>query len=185
MEEQKKDAANEETVTAENEQAEVIDMPAEEEAEDNSSNEKIAALEKEKEEIYNRLLRTQAEFDNYKKRSIKEREADRKYKSQDLINELLPALDNFERAMQMEVTDENRSLFEGISMVYRQLQDALKTQGVEVIESEGKEFDPSLHHAVMQIEDEAIESNTVVEELQKGYMLKDRVVRPAMVKVNK
>lgn len=141
-------------------------------------------VQQEKEELYQRLLRTQAEFDNYKKRSIKEREAERKYKAQDLATELLPAIDNFERALQVETTDANKNLLDGISMVYRQLVDALKSQGVEPIEAVGKEFDPNIHQAVMQVEEEGFEPNTVVEELQKGYMMKDRVIRPAMVKVN-
>ncbi|MBC5638789.1 nucleotide exchange factor GrpE [Ornithinibacillus sp. BX22] len=144
----------------------------------------LAKVQQEKEELYQRLLRTQAEFDNYKKRSIKEREAERKYKAQDLVTELLPAIDNFERALQVETTDANKNLLDGISMVYRQLVDALKSQGVEPIEAIGKEFDPNIHQAVMQVEEEGFEPNTVVEELQKGYMMKDRVIRPAMVKVN-
>ncbi|GLO66626.1 MULTISPECIES: nucleotide exchange factor GrpE [Oceanobacillus] len=148
-------------------------------------NDEIAKLQQEKDETYNRLVRLQAEFDNYKRRTLKEREADRKYKSQDLITELLPAMDNFERALQVEVTEENKSIIDGIMMVYRQLQEALTSQGVEPIKTEGEAFDPNLHHAVMQIEDESVESNVVVEELQKGYQLKDRVIRPAMVKVNK
>ena len=145
----------------------------------------LQALTDEKEQLQDRLLRVQAEFDNFKKRSQREKEADRKYKAQDLATELLPAIDNFERALQVEATEATSSLIEGITMVYRQLLEALKSQGVEPIESVGKEFDPNIHHAVMQIEDESVESNTVVEEMQKGYMLKDRVIRPAMVKVNK
>lgn len=148
-------------------------------------NDELVKLQQEKDETYNRLVRLQAEFDNYKRRTLKEREADRKYKSQDLITELLPAIDNFERALQVEVTEENKSIIDGIMMVYRQLQEALTSQGVEPIKTEGEVFDPNLHHAVMQIEDENMESNVVVEELQKGYQLKDRVIRPAMVKVNK
>jgi molecular chaperone GrpE len=186
VEKQEKDLNVEENLQSED--VEVIDSTDNESTEDvqNGTIEtEIQKLAKEKDEVYNRLLRLQAEYDNFKKRSQKEKEADRKYKSQDLITELLPALDNFERALQVEVTEANSSLVDGITMVYRQLQDALKSQGVEVIESEGQTFDPNLHHAVMQIEDDEKESNTVVEELQKGYMLKDRVVRPAMVKVNK
>ncbi|WP_240033758.1 nucleotide exchange factor GrpE [Oceanobacillus profundus] len=192
MEDQNKDTITDERSIT-NDEVEVIDSANQETTEstetDSASTEELKteneALKAEKDEVFNRLLRLQAEYDNFKKRSQKEKEAERKYKSQDLINELLPALDNFERALQVEVTEANASLFDGITMVYRQFQDALKSQGVEVIETEGKAFDPTLHHAVMQIEDEEIESNTVVEELQKGYLLKDRVIRPAMVKVNK
>lgn len=160
----------------------------EEQAENGESikyEEEIAALKKEKDDLFDRLLRVQAEFENFKKRTQKEREAERKYKAQDLVNDILPVLDNFERALQVEKTEETSSLIEGISMVHRQLLDALKNNGVEMIETEGKQFDPNLHHAVMQVEDESYESNQIVEELQKGYMLKDRVIRPAMVKVNK
>ncbi|RKQ17993.1 nucleotide exchange factor GrpE [Oceanobacillus bengalensis] len=180
---------NEEELGEETEQ-EVID--SNEDVKDEESNlvfkeleEKVELLQKEKEDTYQRMLRLQAEFDNYKKRTQKEKEADRKYKSQDLVTELLPAIDNLERALQVETTDETKSIVDGISMVHRQLLDALKSQGVETIETEGQEFDPNLHHAVMQVEDESFESNLVVEELQKGYILKDRVIRPAMVKVNK
>ncbi|MEC2160045.1 nucleotide exchange factor GrpE [Virgibacillus halodenitrificans] len=143
------------------------------------------ALKKEKDEVFQRMLRVQAEFDNFKKRSQREKEADRKYKSQDLVNELLPAVDNFERALQVETTEDNAGFVEGITMVYRQIKEALKSQGVEEIDSVDKEFDPNLHHAVMQVEEEDKEPNIIVEELQKGYVLKDRVIRPAMVKVNK
>ncbi|HLS07635.1 nucleotide exchange factor GrpE [Lentibacillus sp.] len=145
----------------------------------------LSQLKEEKDNLHDRLLRVQAEFENFKKRSQKEKEAVSKYKAEDLVKELLPAIDNFERALQVEVTDETKSFVEGVSMVYNQIKDALKSQGVEEIESVGKPFDPNIHHAVMQVEDEAAESETVTEELQKGYILKDRVIRPAMVKVNK
>lgn len=144
-----------------------------------------AELTEEKDKVYNRMLRLQAEYENYKKRSEREKIAERKYKSQDLANELLPVLDNFERALQVEVTEANKGIIDGITMVYQQFLDALKSQGIEQIEALNKEFDPNLHHAVMQTENSEVESNIVVEELQKGFMLKDRVIRPAMVKVNK
>src|SRR5690625_2768465 len=141
--------------------------------------------QEENDKTYERLLRLQAEYDNFKKRTEREKLAERKYKAQDLANELLPALDNFERALAIETTAETKGIVEGISMVYRQIKEALKSEGIEEIEAVGKEFDPNLHHAVMQVEDEEIESNFIIEELQKGYILKDRVIRPAMVKVNK
>ncbi|MFZ3576491.1 nucleotide exchange factor GrpE [Virgibacillus sp. DJP39] len=147
--------------------------------------EEVEKLQNEKEEVYQKMLRIQAEFDNYKKRSMREKETTNKYKSQDIVNDLLPAIDNFERALQVDVSEAQDSFVEGISMVYRMLKDALKSHNVEEIETVGKEFDPNLHHAVMQAEDDEAEANTVVEEMQKGYMLKDRVIRPAMVKVNK
>lgn len=145
----------------------------------------IDRIRMEKDEVFNRMLRLQAEFDNFKKRTQKEREAERKYKAQDLINEILPALDNFERALHVQVPEAAQSFVDGVSMVYKQFVEALKTHGVTEIETIGKEFDPNIHHAVMQVDEADVESNTIVEELQKGYMLKDRVIRPAMVKVNK
>lgn len=171
---------------------EVIDSPEEEDLQQLGSDEsemenlkaEVNELKQEKDEMYQRVLRTQAEFDNFKKRSEKSKEADRKYKSEDLASEMLPVIDNFERALQADA-DASKGFVDGISMVYRQLKDALKEHDVEEIESVGNPFDPNLHHAVMQVEDEEMESNTVVEELQKGYMLKDKVIRPAMVKVNK
>ena len=102
-----------------------------------------------------------------------------------MATELLPVIDNFERALQTDVSDENKGFKDGMVMIYEQLQNALKSQGIEAIETVNKEFDPNIHHAVMQVEDENFDSNVIVEELQKGYMLKDKVIRPAMVKVNK
>lgn len=192
MEEQEKDTVTEnEKNKDENETIEVIDPEGaaeaaeEQESEEDPLNEEIARLAQEKNELEQRLLRIQAEYENFKKRSQKEKEAASKYKSQDLVNELLPAMDNLERAVKAETSEANSGLVEGIRMVQNQLQDALKSQGVTEIEAVEKEFDPNLHHAVMQVEDETRESNIIVEELQKGYMLKDRVIRPAMVKVNK
>ncbi|MGX4669640.1 nucleotide exchange factor GrpE [Cerasibacillus sp. JNUCC 74] len=172
------------------ESAEIIDTEETDEANDvndetSELERKLEELEVEKDKLHDRLLRIQAEYDNYKKRTLKEREADRKYKSQDLIEELLPALDNFERALQVEKTEATASIIEGITMVYNQIKEALASQGAEEIASVGEEFDPNIHYAVMQVEDESQPSNIVIEELQKGYKLKDRVIRPAMVKVNK
>lgn len=146
---------------------------------------KVDQLEKENKAVEDKMLLNQAEFENFKKRTRREKEAIHKYKSQDIASDILPVLDNFDRALHATNADVNKAYIEGVTMVYRQLLDALKTHGIEVIEVVGKEFDPNLHHAVMQVEDEDKESNIVVEELQKGYMLKDRVIRPAMVKVNK
>lgn len=183
-ENEKKEEKQEEQEIIE-ETAEEVNTDSESTDEKNELEVQIEELKNEKEELTNRMLRLQAEFDNYKRRTLKEREADRKYKAQDMIQELLPVMDNFERALQVEVSEENKSILEGIDMVYRQLQDVFTSQDVSIIETKGADFDPNLHHAVMQIEDDSIESNKVVEELQKGYLLKDRVIRPAMVKVNK
>lgn len=137
------------------------------------------------EEAENRMLRMQADFENSRRRTRLDLEATEKYKAQSLITELLPAIDNFERALKVEAdNDQVKSLLQGMEMVYRSLLDALKKEGAEQIEAVGKEFDPHLHQAIMQVEDANFGSNVVVEEFQKGYMLKDRIIRPAMVKVN-
>jgi molecular chaperone GrpE len=137
------------------------------------------------EEADNRYLRLQADFDNFRRRTRLEIEAGEKYKAQKLVTELLPVLDNFERGLKVEADNEQtKTLLQGMEMVYRSLVDALKKEGVEPIEAVGKEFDPNFHQAVMQGEDESFASNIVIEEFQKGYMLKDRLIRPSMVKVN-
>jgi molecular chaperone GrpE len=149
------------------------------------SEQKIVELQAKLDETENKMLRAQADFDNFKRRSRLDQEAAQKYRAQSLVSEIIPALDNFERALQIEAdNDQTKSLLQGMNMVYNQLVQALKNEGVEAINSVGEQFDPHLHQAVMQIEDENYESNSVVEELQKGYKLKDRVIRPAMVKVN-
>jgi molecular chaperone GrpE len=146
---------------------------------------KKVELEAKLEEAENKILRMQADFENSRRRARLDLEATEKYKSQGLITELLPAIDNFERALKMETdNDQTKSVLQGMEMVYRSLLDTLKKEGAEQIEAVGKEFDPHLHQAIMQVEDENFGSNIVVEEFQKGYILKDRVIRPAMVKVN-
>ena len=142
-------------------------------------------LKQQLEEEENRYLRLQADFDNFRRRSRLDAEAAQKYRAQSLVADILPALDNFERALQVNTADEQtKSVLQGVEMVYRQLVEALQKEGVEAIESVGKTFDPYEHQAVMQVEDDEYEPNTVVEELQKGYKLKDKIIRPAMVKVN-
>jgi molecular chaperone GrpE len=137
------------------------------------------------EEADNRYLRLQADFDNFRRRTRLDSEASEKYRAQKLATNLLPALDNFERALKLEADNEQtKSLLQGMDMVYRSLVDALKSEGIEAIEAVGKEFDPNFHQAVMTDENEEYGSNIVTEEFQKGYMLKDRLIRPSMVKVN-
>jgi molecular chaperone GrpE len=146
---------------------------------------RIEELELKLEEMSQKNLRLQADYDNFRRRTREEQAASLKYKSQSLLEQLLPALDNFERALKTEAVNEQaKTLIQGMEMVYRQLSDALKQEGLTEIPAVGEKFDPNLHQAVMQVEDSEYESNTIIEELQKGYMLKDRVIRPAMVKVN-
>ncbi len=145
----------------------------------------IGRLKEKLEEADNRYLRLQADFDNFRRRTRLDQEASEKYRAQAIVTDLLSVLDNFERALQIEAENEQtKSLLEGVDMVYRGLLDALKKEGVKPIEAVGKEFDPQKHHAVMQGEDENFPAGVVIEEFQKGYLLKDRVIRPSMVKVN-
>lgn len=159
--------------------------PPDQEKNVNVTEVKLKELEKKLEEMENRYLRLQADFDNSRRRSRLDLEAAQKYRAQSLITELLPALDNFERALKVESDhEETQSLLQGMEMIYRALVEALKKEGVEVIEAVGKEFDPHLHQAVMQVSEEGFDSNIIVDEFQRGYLLKDRVIRPSMVKVN-
>jgi molecular chaperone GrpE len=157
----------------------------EENVETNSEDTRIQDLEAKLQEAENRYLRLQADFDNSRRRARIDLEAAQKYRAQSLITNLLPALDNFERALQVEAdNDQAKSLLQGMDMVYRSLTEALKSEGLEAIEAVGNAFDPHIHQAVMQVEDPNFDSNIVVEEFQKGYRLKDKVIRPSMVKVN-
>jgi molecular chaperone GrpE len=174
---------NEEVTETEEAVFEEVDSSNEETL--NEEQQRISELEAKLEEASQKNLRLQADYDNFRRRTREEQAASLKYKSQSLLEQLLPALDNFERALKTEATnDQAKTLIQGMEMVYRQLSDALKQEGLTEIPTVGQTFDPNLHQAVMQVEDSEFESNTVIEELQKGYMLKDRVIRPAMVKVN-
>ena len=137
------------------------------------------------EENQNKMLRALADMENLRKRVRKEQEDLQKYASQKLVEELLPVLDNFERALAADKeTMTVDSLLKGVDMVYRQMTQVFEKEGLQVIEAKGKPFDPNVHQAVMQTQDPDLESGVVVEELQKGYLFKDRVIRPTMVKVN-
>ena len=147
--------------------------------------EKVDKLAEELKQSEDKYLRLYAEFENFKRRKNKEIETNNVYKSQKVITEILPSLDNLERALQVESDNEEiKSLLKGVEMVYEGLLNALKAEGVELIETENAQFDPNYHHAVMQEEDSEKESGAILDTFQKGYKLKDRVIRPAMVKVN-
>ena len=147
--------------------------------------EKVDKLEEELKQSEDKYLRLYAEFENFKRRKNKEIETNNVYKSQKVITEILPSLDNLERALQVESNNEEiKSLLKGVEMVYDGLLNVLKSEGVELIETENAQFDPNYHHAVMQEEDSEKESGAILDTFQKGYKLKDRVIRPAMVKVN-
>ncbi len=145
----------------------------------------LTLLKQQLEEEQDRVIRIRADFENYKRRVQLDKEADYKYRAQALLNDLLPVLDNLERALAVEPkTEEAVSLAKGVDMVYRSLVTAVEKEGLEAVKAEGEPFDPNLHQAVMQEKDDTKESGIVLQELQKGYKLKDRILRPSMVKVN-
>lgn len=129
-----------------------------------------------------RLLRLQADFDNFRRRSAKEREEISAVVTQNFCKDMLPLLDNFERAMAAETKDVE-AFQKGVKMIFTQFQEVLKKNGLEQIEAVGQKFDPNFHQAVMRVEDPEKEDDTVAQELQKGYMVKGRVIRPSMVQV--
>lgn len=137
------------------------------------------------EELQQRLLRAQADFDNFRRRTMKEKEELAQYASSKLVTQLLPVLDNFERALAAAQTgSEEQSFVKGVDMIFRQFMQVLEQEGVKAMNAVGEPFNPEFHQAIMQVESEEHEEGIVVEEVQKGYMLKDRVLRPAMVKVS-
>ena len=143
-------------------------------------------LEKQVAELNDKVYRLSAEIANIQKRNAKERQDAAKYRSQSLAQNLLSVLDNIERALQIEVEGEQaEGLKKGIEMVYEGFQHALKEEGIEVIDAVNQPFDPTKHHAVQAVPaEEGQEADMVVQEFQKGYILKDRVLRPAMVIVS-
>jgi molecular chaperone GrpE len=146
----------------------------------------ITELNNQLEEANQRTIRAQADFDNFRRRTRQEKEDFAKYASQKLIEQLIPVVDNFNRAMQATQSNKDfESLAKGVDMIYRQLDQVLSNEGLQRMETIGQPFNPELHQAIMQVESEEHEEGTIVEELQSGYMLKDRVIRPAMVKVSK
>lgn len=138
-------------------------------------------LKKELDEQKNKLLLTLAEYDNYRKRSQKERMEIYPEAIASTVSKFLPVLDNFDRAMQTECGDPEFK--KGVEMILTSFKECLKALNVEEIEPQGTEFDPALHNAVMHVEDESLGSNTVSATLQKGYKIGDRVLRHAMVQV--
>ncbi|HDA2653914.1 TPA: nucleotide exchange factor GrpE [Staphylococcus aureus] len=146
---------------------------------------KINELQQLADENEEKYLRLYAEFENYKRRIQKENEINKTYQAQRVLTDILPAIDNIERALQIEGDDETfKSLQKGVQMVHESLINALKDNGLEVIKTEGEAFNPNIHQAVVQDDNPDFESGEITQELQKGYKLKDRVLRPSMVKVN-
>ena len=126
-----------------------------------------------------------ADMENLNKRLQNEHANAIKFMMQSFIEELLPVVDNFERSLAVvDPSDEIKNFLKGYEMIYNQLMEVLKSQGVEVIKTEGEEYDPNFHQAVMTVKDDNFKTNMIVEELQKGYKLKDRVIRASLVKVS-
>ena len=149
----------------------------------------IVALKKKAEErdtYLDQLLRTKAEFMNYQKRMVKENESTSQFAVQSLILEFLPELDNFDRALKLaDSTKDIKKFVEGIKLIEEQLFKVLRKYGVEPIETVGKAFDPNLHEAVMEEENNEMPHHTIIDEFQRGFLLKERVIRPSKVKVSK
>ncbi len=183
------------TNEAENPEAEATENEAadEDNSQDSKDGEKKGFFKKDKkkdkkdeliEELTDKYKRTFAEFDNFRKRSEKEKSAMYEVGAKDVIEKILPVVDNFERGFKAVSEEELATPFaEGMDKIYKQLLKTLEDLGVKEIEAEGNEFDPNLHNAVMHVEDEELGENVVAEVLQKGYMYRDSVVRHSMVKV--
>ncbi len=146
---------------------------------------KIAALTQQAEENHNRFLRVQADFDNFRRRTQREKEELAQYASLKLIEQLLPVLDNYERALLAPGGSEAKDSFQvGMEMIHRQMLQVFEAEGLRKMEAVGTPFDPEMHQAVMREESEEHEEGIVLEVIQNGYWLKDKVLRPAMVKVS-
>jgi molecular chaperone GrpE len=139
-------------------------------------------LRSERDTLLDRLARMQAEFDNARKRAAREQQEFRDFATADAIKALLPALDSFERALRAPDTRANE-FRNGVELIYKQLQDALTKLGVRPVPAKGEPFDPRVHEAIEMVDTNEVPDHHVVEELQRGYKLKDRLLRPAMVKV--
>ncbi|MBR5318070.1 MAG: nucleotide exchange factor GrpE [Peptococcaceae bacterium] len=183
MTEQEKEILEEEVTEEVQEETASETDAAEEAAEEVLDPEKLAA---DLAELNQRFLRTAADFENYKRRTAQEKDDLLKYSNARLMGELLPVLDNFQLALRTPgESQEAQNVIKGVEMIYRQMVQALEQAGMTKIEAVGQPFNPNLHEAIMQVEDDTVPEDTVVEELRAGYMLKERVIRPSMVKVSK
>ena len=148
---------------------------------------KLESLEQEVKKTHDRFLRVSAEFENYKKRAAREMEDFRKFANESFVKAVLPVVDNLDRAIESSSNDEhaNRSVVEGVNMTLKEILKVFEQFSVKPFESLGETFDPSFHQAMYQEETTGHPDNTVIRELQKGYMMHDRLLRPAMVVVSK
>ncbi len=174
------------TGTADDEKAVEAEVEPETVQAQTAGTDAIKAAKAEASEMQDRYLRLQADFSNYKKRTAGEKLQISDVVKMEVIQGILPVLDNFERALQVpkdQLSEENKSFLEGYEMIYKQLVTALEKQGLKKMEAVGKPFDPQYHEAVMRTPSDECDDDTVVEVLQAGYLLGDKTVRPAMVKV--
>lgn len=168
--------------------AEAADLEAQAEAGEAAKEEKqspaaeVEALKQQLAEGVERMKRLQADFENFRRRTRQEKEELSNMVVQDFIKDLLPMLDNFDRAMAAEAADAAK-FQQGVEMIYNQLTDILKSKGMERIETKDAAFDPNFHQAVMRVENPDLEDGAIAMEMQKGYMVKGRVIRPSMVQV--
>jgi len=189
--EKKNETINEEELKETEEEMKEEDTLSDETIEDSNSEEveeekdPVELLEEKLEKEENKYLKLYAEFENYKRRSREEAERTNKYKNQSLATDLLSVLDNLERALQETGDSESfESLHKGVEMVYKDFLNKLEANGITQIQALDEQFDPNYHQAVMAESKDGVEAGIVIEELQKGYLLKDRVIRPSMVKVS-
>ncbi|MFR5601448.1 MAG: nucleotide exchange factor GrpE [Lachnospiraceae bacterium] len=171
-------------------QEEILTEPDQEESGEEKSQDKKGLFGKKKdkkdaqiEELTDRLKRSMAEFDNFRKRTEREKASMYEIGARDVIEKILPVVDNFERGLNAVPDDAKDSFTEGMEMIYKQLMKTLEDMGVKAIEAVGQPFDPNLHNAVMHIEDDSLGENVIAAELQKGYMYRETVIRHSMVQV--
>jgi molecular chaperone GrpE len=145
--------------------------------------EQLSKLQAERDMLYDRLARLQAEFDNYRKRSLKEQQDFRDYALIDFAKQFLPVLDSFDRGLSAQPNEQD--LRKGMELIRRQMEDALARIGVKAVPAKGEQFDPHKHEAIEMVETKDAPDNQVIDELARGYMIKDRLLRPAMVRVAK
>ena len=173
--------ASENSINTEQEKEE---SSSKDDIEENECKDAISELKEEIDKINNQYIRLAADFDNYRKRQMQEREALLKYGAEETLKKMIEALDNIDRAKKsVENIDDVNTVKESYDIVFKQIFDILSKMGLETIETNGKEFDPNLHEAVMQTPTTEQPENTIIAELQKGYKLGDKVLRPSLVNV--
>ena len=179
------DTDGEETVPADDMEAAEEDAPQDKEKKGffGKKKEKKDAKDTQIEDLTDRLKRQMAEFENFRKRTEKEKSTMYEMGARDMIERILPVVDNFERGLTSVPEEGEKAFAEGMEMIYKQLMKVLEECGVKAIEAVGQPFDPDFHNAVLHIEDESLGENIVAQELQKGYMYRDTVIRHSMVQV--